>query len=231
MSEFINQIKLINMFNGKKETIFKIIKENKTFISVITAFFMVPLFTTSTTSPLRSSMSEVTLFLIFGIFTLSFELQLGRTGLLNFGQAVFFGVGAYGLAFYLDFITSFTIDSVIGIGPLVLPPPVLISFLQDPLTILIIGVIVGVLCGSLLGFVMGLTTNRMRGTSFAFIALAIAMVFYSYLSNNPQGSALSGGETGKLVVPPNILNSQTFYVFFAIIIFWFFTIQFPPKEI
>ena len=88
MSEFLTQIKFFNMLIDKIYKIFNVINENKTFISVITAFIMVPLFTSGKTSPLRSSMSQVTLFLIFGIFTLSFELQLARTGLFNLAQAV-----------------------------------------------------------------------------------------------------------------------------------------------
>ena len=39
--------------------------------------------------------------LIMGFFAMSFNLLLGYTGLLSFGQAGFFGVGAYGVGLML----------------------------------------------------------------------------------------------------------------------------------
>jgi branched-chain amino acid transport system permease protein len=39
--------------------------------------------------------------LIMGFFAMSFNLLLGYTGLLSFGQAGFFGVGAYGVVLML----------------------------------------------------------------------------------------------------------------------------------
>ena len=61
------------------------------------------------------------LFLIGALFALSFNVLFGYTGLLSFGQATFFGVGAYalallmkkaGLSFALAFALSVPITAV-----------------------------------------------------------------------------------------------------------------------
>ena len=41
-------------------------------------------------------------FVIFALFATTLNLLLGYTGLLSFGHAMFFGVGAYGTAIALE---------------------------------------------------------------------------------------------------------------------------------
>lgn len=43
--------------------------------------------------------SLLTEILIWGLFAMAFDLLYGYTGMLSFGQALFFGAGAYGIAF------------------------------------------------------------------------------------------------------------------------------------
>lgn len=65
------------------------------------------------------------LFLIGALFALSFNILFGYTGLLSFGQAAFFGVGAYslallmkqaGLSFAAAFLLSLPITAVVACG-------------------------------------------------------------------------------------------------------------------
>jgi ABC-type branched-subunit amino acid transport system permease subunit len=72
--------------------------------------------------------------------------------------------------------------------------------------------------GGLLGLVMGLTTNRLRGTAFAFIALAIAEFIYNYFAQNPS---ISGGETGLTIPTPDLIRTGPFYLLFVAIAFAF----------
>jgi branched-chain amino acid transport system permease protein len=44
----------------------------------------------------RSVLTEI---MIWGLFAMAFDLLYGYTGMLSFGQAIFFGAGAYGMAF------------------------------------------------------------------------------------------------------------------------------------
>ena len=109
---------------------------------------------------------------------------------LQLGRAGLFGVGAYTMAFILD--------------AAVLPYPV--------------ALVLAIVISAGLGFIMGLTTNRMRGTAFAFIALAIAMFLFNFFKVNPD---LSGGETGLRVGTPDIIRTAPFYLIFVTLAFVF----------
>jgi ABC-type branched-subunit amino acid transport system permease subunit len=138
--------------------------------------------------------------MIFGLLAMSFDLQLGRASLLNFGHVALFGVGAYFMAYTLD--ADF------------LPAPFnLIAAIPFPLTL-----VVAMMLGGGLGLIMGLTTSRMRGTAFAFIALAIAMFIFNFFAENPD---LSGGETGLTVPTPELIRTGPFYLLFVTLAFVF----------
>src|SRR5712691_7679392 len=49
----------------------------------------------------RYQLSIVTELLIFGLFALSLDLIMGYTGMVSFGHAAYFGLGAYGSALIL----------------------------------------------------------------------------------------------------------------------------------
>ena len=85
------------------------------------------------------------------IFALSYNMLLGQTGMLSFGHAVYFGLGAFVSAHVLN---------AIGAGRLNLPVTLL------PL--------VGGLAGLAFGVVFGYVTTRRSGTAFAMISLGIA---------------------------------------------------------
>jgi branched-chain amino acid transport system permease protein len=104
------------------------------------------------------------------IFALSYNMLLGQTGLLSFGHAVYFGLGAFFCAHALNFI---------GAGKLAMP----VTFVP------LIGGLAGLVFGLLLGFV----TTRRAGTPFAMISLGIAeMVAASAL----MFTTFFGGEGG-----------------------------------
>ncbi|MHA1971717.1 MAG: branched-chain amino acid ABC transporter permease [Candidatus Hodarchaeales archaeon] len=180
-----------------------ILAEYHTFLAVVVVLYCLPLFTKAEFGPLRTLLFIITELLIFGIFALSFEFQLGRAGLLNFGQAAFFGLGAYMMAFHLR--------------PEIFPEPIslLFGFVPFPFS-LISAIAVGVL----VGIVMGATTNRMKGTAFAFIALALAMVIFE-IFNMPGMQKISGGETGLSIGSgnPYILGDWFLYLVLVVVAF------------
>src|SRR5215831_10608922 len=88
--------------------------------------------------------------LIYGIATMGLNLLLGFTGGLSFGQAAYFGLGAYGAGMTLKYLAPST-----------------------PLAILI-----GTLIGGLAATLLGPLVMRRRGIYFAMITIAIGQLFY-----------------------------------------------------
>jgi branched-chain amino acid transport system permease protein len=88
--------------------------------------------------------------LIYAIATMGLNLLLGFTGGLSFGQAAYFGLGAYGAGMTLKYLAAST-----------------------PLAI-VIGTVVGGLAATLLGPLV----MRRRGIYFAMITIAIGQLFY-----------------------------------------------------
>ena len=104
------------------------------------------------------------------IFVLSYNMLLGQTGLLSFGHAVYFGLGAFVTAHIVNFIDQ---------GAFWFP----ITFVP----------IVGGITGLLFALVLGFVTTRRAGTPFAMISLGIAeMVAASAL----MFTTFFGGEGG-----------------------------------
>ncbi len=104
------------------------------------------------------------------IFALSYNMLLGQTGLLSFGHAVYFGLGAFMTAHAINWVEA---------GQFWWP----ITFMP----------LVGALTGMFFGLVLGFVTTRRAGTPFAMISLGVAeMVAASAL----MFTTFFGGEGG-----------------------------------
>ncbi len=88
--------------------------------------------------------------LIYAIAVMGLNLLIGFTGGLSFGQAAYFGLGAYGAGMTLKYIASST-----------------------PLAILI-----GTSAGGMAATLLGPLVMRRRGIYFAMITIAIGQLFY-----------------------------------------------------
>lgn len=98
-------------------------------------------------APYTALASEI---LIFGLFAMAFDLSLGYAGMLSFGHAAFFGLGAYS--------TGIILKNVFPSVPLAL--------------------LGGVIMSSLAGLIIGFLTIRRRGIYFTMVTLAFAQMFY-----------------------------------------------------
>lgn len=106
---------------------------------------------------------------IFGVVALGYDILFGFTGLLSFGQALYFAFGAYGLDITLS----------VWNWPLV---PALLATLA---------------AGLVLALVLGSISLRGRGITFAMVTLAFAQAFYYLVQDNPHG--LTGGASGLVM--------------------------------
>lgn len=88
--------------------------------------------------------------LVFALFACAFNLLLGFGGLMSFGHAMFFGVGAY--------VTAHAAKEW-GLSPE-------------------LAIACGLLCALALGLVVAAVAIRKRGISFAMVTLALAQMLY-----------------------------------------------------
>jgi hypothetical protein len=106
---------------------------------------------------------------IAAVFALSFNLLFGQTGLLSFGHAVYFGLGAYAAIMAMRAINQ-------GLAlPIVAVP------------------IAGMVGGLVAGIAFGAVTTRKAGTIFALISLGVGELVYAATFMLP---GLFGGEEG-----------------------------------
>ncbi|HEY3892288.1 MAG TPA: branched-chain amino acid ABC transporter permease, partial [Bradyrhizobium sp.] len=100
--------------------------------------------------PLGGYTALATRVLVLGLAAMSLNFLLGFTGVLSFGHAAYFGLGAYGAGLSLKFLAAST-------------PLALLS-----------GMLLGGVCGALLGTLI----VRRRGVYFAMVTIAFGQVFY-----------------------------------------------------
>ncbi|BCZ85110.1 branched-chain amino acid ABC transporter permease [Paraburkholderia terrae] len=131
--------------------------------------------------------------IVMALAAMALNFLLGFTGVLSFGHAAYFGLGAYGVGMTIRYLVPNT-----------------------PL-----GMVVGVLAGTLAAMVIGALIVRLRGVYFAMATIAFGQVFYfiAFRWNTVTGGddGLSGWrripiQVGRYSI--DILgNNLTFYYF------------------
>lgn len=107
----------------------------------------------------------VTKIMVYAIFALSLELLVGTTGLICFGQAAFFGIGAY-VAVLLSSDTN--ASSVLWLLP------------------------ASVLAASAYALAVGSLSLRTKGVYFIMVTLAFAQMAYYVVHDTPLGGGTDG---------------------------------------
>ncbi len=136
--------------------------------------------------------------LVLGLGAMSVNFLLGFTGVLSFGHAAWFGLGAYGAGLCLKWVA-----------------------LSTPLSLL-----AGTLLGGIAGALLGALLVRRRGVYFAMVTIAFGQVFYyiafqwSTLTGGDDG--LRGFERQPLdfrLFKIDLLHSDANFYYFVLICF------------
>ena len=165
---------------------------------VLAAIWIVLLLAPFWMAPLGGYTALATRVLVLGLAAMSVNFLLGFTGVLSFGHAAYFGLGAYGAGLTLKYLA-----------------------LSTPLSLLL-----GMLLGGVAGAILGALIVRRRGVYFAMVTIAFGQVFYyiafqwSSLTGGDDG--LRGFSRQPLdlgFVRVDILSSANNFYYFVLVCF------------
>ncbi len=156
------------------------------FFGLMAALFLLLPFLT----PYHSLATEM---LIFAIFAVGYDILFGYAGLLSFGHAIFFGVGAYGTGL------------------------VLVRLVPSLFLALVIASSVAVV----VSFVIAYLSIRVRGIYFVMITLAFCQMFYFIALKWKTLTGGDNGFHGvpRTTLGPIDLNSEMIFYFFILAVF------------
>ena len=136
--------------------------------------------------------------LVFALAAMSFNLLLGFTGIMSFGHAAYFGLGAYGCGLFLKYVAPST-----------------------PLAM-----IAGTLLGGIAGTLFGLLLVRRRGVYFAMVTIAFGQVCYYVAYTWDDFTGGYDGLRGFMRAPIDlgfakldIAGNSTMFYFFIVAVF------------
>lgn len=131
----------------------------------------------------------LTQFCIFAILAMSYDILLGYTGIISFGHAMFFGVGAYSTAIMLS-----------DYGP--------------SMGIFIASMVVGVVLSILISIVSGALTLRLKNHFYAMFTMAISGLF---LVVAEKWRTVTKGNDGFTFRAPELFRERLYFYLFVVI--------------
>ncbi|MBE4909266.1 branched-chain amino acid ABC transporter permease [Bacillus luteolus] len=100
----------------------------------------------------RSLMIIFTQMFIFAILAMSYDILLGYTGIVSFGHAMFFGIGAYTTGIFMKQFDSTTVY-------------------------LLLSIVVGAILAGIVSYIVGLLSLRLKSHFYAMLTLAFSGLF------------------------------------------------------
>ncbi len=151
---------------------FEVLKRTKTwaFIGIVLALLILPRVGGQYASYL------ILTFFGYAVALLGLNLLFGYTGLLSFGHALFFALGAYTVAFLTTKFSIFPMEIILAVA---------------------------IVVSALLAAIIGLVCVRYIKIYFGLLTLAFGMLFYSFLLKSYY---LTGGDEGMRVLRPYLLG-------------------------
>lgn len=122
---------------------------------------------------------------IFAILAMSYDLLLGYTGIVSFGHAMFFGIGAYATA-------------------------ILLNMFEPTIGVFLSSILVGIAVSSIVSFCVGLLTLRLKSHFFAMLTLAISGLL---LVVAEKWRTVTKGNDGFTFRAPDIFKDRIIFYF------------------
>jgi branched-chain amino acid transport system permease protein len=127
---------------------------------------------------------------IFSIFAMSYDLLLGFTGIVSFGHAMFFGIGAYSMGIFMKKME-----------------PTLLSFAFAVLSTIVLT--------SIVSFIVGLLTLRLKSHFYAMLTLSLSGLMAVVAE---KWRSLTFGNDGfTFMIPEQFIDRTYFYLLCLIV--------------
>ncbi len=127
--------------------------------------------------------------MLWGMFAVAFNMLFGLTGMLSFGQALYYGLGAYSVGLMVHYLGS----------QWFLP-----------------GMVLGIVGAAVLSALLGLLIIRVSGVFFTMLTLAFGQLGWQIMF---KWYEFTGGDDGiQGIIPPGILANQTVYYYFVMVL-------------
>lgn len=153
---------------------------NAIYIIIAAFLFLLPFVYES-----RNMLILLTQIFVFAILAMSYDLLLGFTGIVSFGHAMFFGIGAYSIGIFMKRFE-----------------PTMLHFIYAVLATILITAIVS--------FIVGLLTLRLKSHFYAMLTMALAGLF---LVLAEKWRTLTFGNDGfTFRVPELFIDRTNFYL-------------------
>ena len=159
-------------------------KSNFIYALLVGVLIVLPLMVDSRTTTIL-----LTQFCIFAILAMSYDILLGFTGIISFGHAMFFGVGAYSTAIMLS-----------DYGP--------------KMGIFIASIAVGVVLSILISIVSGALTLRLKNHFYAMFTMAISGLL---LVVAEKWRTVTKGNDGFTFRAPELFRERLYFYFFVLV--------------
>ncbi|WP_442916922.1 branched-chain amino acid ABC transporter permease [Lysinibacillus sp. 54212] len=136
----------------------------------------------------RTMLILLTQIFIFGILAMSYDLLLGFTGIVSFGHAMFFGLGAYSTA-------------------------IILNMYENTMLIFIASIVVGMVLSAFLSFFVGLLTLRLKSHYYAMLTLAISGLILVVVE---KWRTVTKGNDGFTFRAPDIFRDRMMFYLFVL---------------
>jgi branched-chain amino acid transport system permease protein len=137
----------------------------------------------------RSVLILLTKIFIFAVFAMSYDLLLGYTGIVSFGHAMFFGIGAYSVG-------------------------IVMNQFGDSIGYLLLALLIGVILAAAVSYVVGILSLRLQSHFYAMLTLAFAGLF-TVLAD--KWRSVTKGEDGFPFPVPELIRDRMFFYYAALV--------------